>query len=79
MHNMTNTVTYLTDTNHDPHTHYILDEHDQRIDTFLRFWFAYDVLSVLGHMGSNIISVIKSLGCKIKGERRYQMNGESYA
>ena len=39
MHNMTNTVTYLTDTNHDPHTHYILDEHDQRMDIFLRFWF----------------------------------------
>lgn len=39
MHNMTNTVTYLTDTNHDPHTHYILDEHDQRSDTFLRLWF----------------------------------------
>ena len=39
MHNMTNTVTYLTDTNHDPHTHYILDEHDQRVDTYLRFWF----------------------------------------
>lgn len=39
MHNMTNTVTYLTDTNHDPHTHYILDEHDQRIDIFLRRWF----------------------------------------
>jgi hypothetical protein len=36
---MTNTVTYLTDTNHDPHTHYILDEHDQRVDTYLRFWF----------------------------------------
>lgn len=49
MHNMTNTVTYLTDTNHDPHTHYILDEHD---------------------MGSDIISVIKPLGCKIKDERR---------
>lgn len=39
MQNMTNTVTYITDTNHDPHTHYILDEHDQRSDTFLRFWF----------------------------------------
>lgn len=39
MHNMTNTVTYITDTNHDPHTHYILDEHDQRSDTFLRLWF----------------------------------------
>ena len=39
MHNMTNTVTYITDTNHDPHTHYILDEHDQRSDIFLRLWF----------------------------------------
>ena len=155
-----NTVTYLTDTNHDPYTHYVLDEHDQRIDTFLRSWFEgedvlpgdeiadfrealiraamrlngedrefladygfilttipmiwnednltlplsimlvdilqevnkeclkykvthnnnpYDVLSVLEHMGSDIISVIKPLGCKIKGERRYQANGESYA
>lgn len=44
MHNMTNTVTYLTDTNHDPHTHCILDEHDQRVDTYLRFWFEEDVL-----------------------------------
>ena len=160
MHNMTNTVTYLTDTNHDPHTHYILDEHDQRVDTYLRFWFEgedvlpgdeiadfrealiraamrlngedrefladngfilttiptiwnednltfplsimlvdtldamnkaclkykvthnnrpYDVLSVLEHMGSDIISVIKPLGCKIKDEPRYQANGESYA
>lgn len=33
------TVTYLTDTNHEPHSHYILDEHDQRTDTYLRFWF----------------------------------------
>lgn len=32
----------------------------------------YDVLSVLEHMGSDIISVIKPLGCKIKDERRYQ-------
>lgn len=152
MHNMTNTVTYLTDTNHDPHTHHILDEHDQRIDTFLRSWFEgedvlpgdeiadfrealiraamrlngedreflasngfilktipmiwnednltfplsimlidvlremnkaclkykvthknnpYAVLSVLEHMGSDIISVIKPLGCKIKDEQRY--------
>lgn len=149
MHNMTNTVTYLTDTNHEPHSHYILDEHDQRIDTYLRFWFEdkdvlpgdeiadfrealiraavrlngedreflanngfilttiptvwnednltfppsimfvdvlremnkaclkhkvtqnnrpYDVLSVLEYMGSDIISVIKPLGCKIKDE-----------
>ena len=30
----------------------------------------YDVLSVLEHMGSDIISVIKPLGCKIKDERR---------
>lgn len=157
MHNMTNTVTYLTDTNHDPHTHYILDEHDQRTDTFLRLWFEgedvlpgdeiadfrealiraamrlngedrefladngfilttipmiwnednltfplsimlidvlsemnkaclkykvthgyasnshelYVILSVLEHMGSDIISVIKPLGCKIKDEQRY--------
>lgn len=28
----------------------------------------YTVLSVLEHMGSDIISVIKPLGCKIKGE-----------
>lgn len=143
------TVTYLTDTNHEPHSHYILDEHDQRIDTYLRLWFEgedvlpgneiadfrealiraamrlngedrefladngfivttipmiwnednltlplstkfvnilyamnkkclkhkvthnnrpYDVLSVLEHLGSDIISVIKPLGCKIKGE-----------
>ena len=154
------TITYLTDTNHDPHTYYILDEHDQRVDTYLRFWFEgedvlpgdeiadfrealiraavrlngedrefladngfilktipmiwnednltfplsimlvdvlremnkaclkykvthnnrpYDALSVLEHMGSDIISVIKPLGCKIKDERRYQANGESYA
>jgi hypothetical protein len=160
MQNMTNTVTYLTDTNHEPHSHYILDEHDQRIDTYLRFWFEgedvlpgdevadfrealiqaavrlngedreflasngfvltsipvvwdednltfppsimfvdildamnkaclkykvthnnrpYDVLSVLEHMGSNIISAIKPLGCKIKDERHHQANGESYA
>lgn len=152
MHNMTNTVTYLTDTNHDPHTHYILDEHDQRSDTFLRLWFEgedvlpgneiadfrealiraamrlngedrefladngfilktipmiwnednltfplsimlvdvldamnkaclkykvthnnrpYDVLSVLEHMGSDIIPTIETLGCKVLGERHY--------
>lgn len=157
MHNMTNTVTYLTDTNHDPHTHYILDEHDQRIDIFLRRWFegedvlpgdeiadfrealiraamrlngedreflasngfvlttipvvrnedklrfpfsitpfdvlremskaclkykvthsyannSYElcvILSVLEHMGSNIISVLKPIGWEIKGEQRY--------
>ena len=39
----------------------------------------YDVLSVLEHMGSDIISVIKPLGCKIKDEPRYQANEESYA
>lgn len=39
MHNMTNTVTYLTDTNHDPHTHYILSRNDRQDDTQLRFWF----------------------------------------
>lgn len=153
MHNMTNTVTYLTDTNHDPHSHYILDEDDQWYDADLREWFEgedvlpgdeiadfrealirsamrlngedreflasndfilttipmiwnednltfplsimlvdvlremnkaclkykvthnnrpYDVLSVLEHMGSDIISIIEPLGCEIKGERRYQ-------
>lgn len=39
MHNMTNTVTYITDTNHDPHTHYILSRNDRQDDTQLRFWF----------------------------------------
>ena len=146
------TVTCLTDTNHEPHSHYILDEHDQRTDTYLRSWFEdadvlpgdeiadfrealiraamrlngedreflanngfilttipmiwnednltfplsimfidildamnkeclkhkvthnnrpYVVLSVLEHIGSDIISVIKPLGCKIKDEQRY--------
>jgi hypothetical protein len=150
--NAMNTTTYITDTNHDPHTHYILDEHNQSDDTYLRFWFEgedvlpgdeitdfrealiratvrlngedreflasngfvlttipmvwnennltfppsimlvdvlremnkaclkykvthnnrpYDVLSVLEHMGSDIISVIKPLGCKIKDKQRY--------
>lgn len=148
MQNVKNTVTYLTDTNHDPHSHYILDENDQWYDADLREWFEedvlpgdeiadfrealiraamrlnsedreflasngfilktipmiwnednltlplsimlvdvlremnkaclkykvthnnrpYDVLSVLEHMGSDIISVIKPLGCKIKDE-----------
>lgn len=44
MHNMTNTVTYLTDTNDDPHSHYILDEEDQWYDADLREWFEEDVL-----------------------------------
>lgn len=44
MHNMTNTVTYLTDTNHEPHNHYILSENDQSDDTYLRLWFEEDVL-----------------------------------
>lgn len=44
MHNMTNTVTYITDTNYDPHTHYILDENDQWYDAALREWFEEDVL-----------------------------------
>lgn len=39
MHNMTNTVTYLTDTNHEPHSHYILSRNDRQDDTQLRFWF----------------------------------------
>lgn len=39
MHNMTNTVTYLTDTNHEPHSHYILSKNDRQDDTQLRFWF----------------------------------------
>lgn len=39
MHNMTNTVTYLTDTNHEPHNHYILSENDRSDDTYLRLWF----------------------------------------
>lgn len=158
MHNMTNTVTYLTDTNHEPHSHYILSRDDRQDDTQLRFWFEdkdvlpgdeiadfrealiraamrlngedrefladngfilttipatwdednlkfpssitpFDVLSemykaclkykvthgyagnshelyvilyVLEHMGSDIISALKPIGWKIKGERRYQ-------
>lgn len=157
MQNMTNTVTYITNTNHDPHSHYIISEGDKWDDTYLRLWFEdedvlpgdeiadfrealiratvrlngedreflasngfvlttipatwdednlrfpfsitpFDVLremtkaclkykvthghasnshelgailSVLEHMGSDIISVIKPLGCKIKDEQRY--------
>lgn len=148
-----NTATYITDTNHDPHSHYILSEDDQWYDADLREWFEEDVLpgdeiadfrealiraavrlngedreflanngfilttipvawdennlwlpystqiidisyeilkalmkyrvirghadtfrtlSVLEHMGSAIVSIIEPLGCKIKGERRYQ-------
>ena len=44
MQNMTNTVTYITDTNHDPHSHYILSEDDQWYDADLREWFEEDVL-----------------------------------
>ena len=44
MQNMTNTVTYITDTNHDPHSHYILDEDDKWDDADLREWFEEDVL-----------------------------------
>lgn len=152
-----NTVTYITDTNHEPHSHYILSENDQSDDTYLRLWFEgedvlpgneitdfrealiraavrlngedreflasngftlttipatcdednlsfpfsitpFDVLSemrkaclkykvthgytsnshelcvilsVLEHMGSDIISVLKPIGWEIKGERRY--------
>lgn len=38
------TVTYLTDTNHDPYSHYILDEDIKWDDTTLRDWFEGDVL-----------------------------------
>ena len=165
MQNMTNTVTYITDTNHDPHSHYILSEDDKWDDTYLRLWFESEdvlpgneiadfrealiraavrlngedreflaangfvlttipvvwnennlrfpfsitpfnvlsemskaclkykvthghasnshelgvILSVLEHMGSDIISILKPLGCEIKDEPRYQANGESYA
>ena len=156
MQNMMNTATYITDTNHEPHNHYILSKDDQQDDTQLRLWFEdkdvlpgdeiadfrealiratvrlngedreflasngfvlttipatwdednlrfpfsitpFDVLreitkaclkykvthghasnshelgvilSVLEHMGSDIISTLKPLGYKIKGERR---------
>lgn len=33
------TITYLTDTNHEPHSHYILDEDDKYDDNNLREWF----------------------------------------
>lgn len=33
------TVTYITDTNHDPHSHYILSEDDKQDDAYLRLWF----------------------------------------
>lgn len=159
MQNMATTVTYITDTNHDPHNHYIFSEDDKQDDAYLRLWFEgedvlpgdeiadfrealiraavrlngedreflanngfiittipeiwnednlslpvtfstkffnvvgemgkaclrykvthgyvvnlhrlYDVLSVLEHRGSDIISIIEPLGCKIKGEGRY--------
>ena len=157
MQNMTNTATYITDTNHEPHNHYILSKDDQQDDTYLRLWFEdedvlpgdeiadfrealiravvrlngedreflasngftlttipatwdgdnlrfpfpitpFDVLSemskaclkhkvthghasnshelgiilsVLEHMGSGIISILKPLGYKIKDEQRY--------
>ena len=39
MQNMATTVTYITDTNHDPHSHYILSEDDKQDDAHLRLWF----------------------------------------
>lgn len=39
MQNMATTVTYITDTNHDPHSHYILSEDDKQDDAYLRLWF----------------------------------------
>lgn len=39
MQNMATTVTYITDTNHDPHSHYILSEDDKQGDAYLRLWF----------------------------------------
>ena len=39
MQNMATTVTYITDTNHDPHSHYILSEDDKQDNAYLRLWF----------------------------------------
>lgn len=77
MHNMTNTVTYLTDTNHDPHSHYILDENDQWYDADLREWFEEDVLP--GDEIADFREALIRAAVRLNGEdREFHLNDHPY-